>query len=725
MKKHYSLLIILFLVSFSMQSFGEDKFILVNQFGYLPDAQKVAILRSPRKGPDAGLAASYPAPGNVIKVYEAETNTEIFSGSPVLIEGRDNNGAYKDNIDFISGDVVWHFDFSAVTTPGAYYIGDETNQQVSYNFRIAEDVYVDLFKAAFKMFYFQRFSAKELPYCYDAAWADGACYTQETQALNYMAKSDQSQKRDVSGGWFDAGDLNKYVNFLEPVFCNLILAYTERPEVWGDNMDIPESGNGIPDILDEIKWGLDWLLKMQNENGSVLSVVGGTNGAAPPSADKAQRYYGPENTSSTLTFALTCANAAQIFAKEPQPELKEYADRLRACAIKAWDWADENPNVTFYNNDNSKQPGSSGLCAGQNETDANGRKQIKLRAAVYLFGLTRDDKYGYYIRDHYKEFAMISWSGTLNEYYMMDHEACFYFDKLTDIPEYLNLFKGSLKVNMTNRLKNTTFEYSLNSLVNNKRDAYMSFIDGYNWGTNQYKGAAGNALRQVARSGWTDETSAQTYNELSAHYVHYFCGVNPLQYVYLTGMSRFGASKPINVVFHRWFFHDTKWDRNPAPGYIPGGPNPGSTNADGSRHFSTDTPQSKCYIDFNTDWSMSIKPNSSWMLTEPALYYQVPFVRLISKFVPANTTAIQKVDTQVQSQVKASPNPAKDRVQITLPEGMSKADIKVVNLTGQQVYSTVQTRETDTHSLVSLSKGMYLFIVTDGKNTFHVKVLKN
>ena len=81
-------------------------------------------------------------------------------------------------------------------------------------------------------------------------------------------------ERDVSGGWYDAGDYNKYTNWTAEYVVDLLRAYRERPEIWTDDYDIPESGNGVPDILDEVKWGLDWLVKMQDDDGSLLSIVG-------------------------------------------------------------------------------------------------------------------------------------------------------------------------------------------------------------------------------------------------------------------------------------------------------------------------------------------------------------------------------------------------------------------------------------------------------------------
>ena len=114
-------------------------------------------------------------------------------------------------------------------------------------------------------------------------------------------------EKDLTGGWFDAGDYNKYVTFAHTAVHDLLWAYRNNPDVFGDNWNIPESGNGIPDILDEIKWETDWLLKMANPDGSVIIKMGSIdyddNSNAPPSANTDRRYYGPTCTSASIATA--------------------------------------------------------------------------------------------------------------------------------------------------------------------------------------------------------------------------------------------------------------------------------------------------------------------------------------------------------------------------------------------------------------------------------------
>ncbi|MDW8394598.1 MAG: glycoside hydrolase family 9 protein, partial [Chitinophagales bacterium] len=203
-----------------------------------------------------------------------------------------------------SGDRVWWFDFSSLTIPGSYYVFDVGNNVGSYRFEINDCVYMDVLKHAVRSFYYQRCGVAKTAAHAGAGWADAACHigTQQDTDCRLYNNTAPATSRNLSGGWHDAGDYNKYVNFTWGTLIDLLLAYEENPSVWRDDYGIPESGNGIPDLLDEVKFELDWLLKMQQPDGSVLSIVGG-GGTYPPSADVAFRRYGPANTSSALTCA--------------------------------------------------------------------------------------------------------------------------------------------------------------------------------------------------------------------------------------------------------------------------------------------------------------------------------------------------------------------------------------------------------------------------------------
>ncbi len=91
-------------------------------------------------------------------------------------------------------------------------------------------------------------------------WADGFNFSQDEYTRLFSAKNDSSTEKDLKGGWFDAGDYNKYTKWTADYIETMLLTFEENPEVFSDDYGIPESGNGVPDILDEAKWGINWLL---------------------------------------------------------------------------------------------------------------------------------------------------------------------------------------------------------------------------------------------------------------------------------------------------------------------------------------------------------------------------------------------------------------------------------------------------------------------------------
>ena len=179
--------------------------ILVDQFGYLPALDKVAIIKDPQLGFDSGRSFS---PGRRYAVINMATGQAVFSGQPRSWK----NG----QTDKISGDRVWYFDFSNVRTPGRYVVRDVERRVDSFKFEISPRVYTPVLKTAFKTLYLQR-AGFEKTRQFAGPWADGASHLrrgQDTQARLFNRPQDASTQRDLRGGWYDAGDYNKYTCLL-------------------------------------------------------------------------------------------------------------------------------------------------------------------------------------------------------------------------------------------------------------------------------------------------------------------------------------------------------------------------------------------------------------------------------------------------------------------------------------------------------------------------------
>jgi endoglucanase len=592
---------------------GGTPLIVVDQFGYLPEQDKVAILREPLAGFDAGTGHR---PGAKIEIVRVDTGEVALDGSPSAWQG----GA----TDPSSGDRIWSFDFSALTIPGTYQVVDPESRTRSPVFHIASDVYRPVLKAALRMLFYQRAGfAKDARFA-GAQWADGASHLgpgQDLEARLFSRPDDAATARDLHGGWYDAGDYNRYTSWGARDVVELLHAYVENPKAWTDDDGIPESGNGIPDLLDEVKWELDWLVRMQNPDGSMLSILGVAH-ASPPSAARGPSFYGPPNTISALASVSAFALGAKVYGSTGR--FDNYARELTRRAQAAWAWAIAHPDVTFRNNDPAS--GSSGLGAGQQESDDSGRAMERLVAAIHLFDLTGDGAERAYVDAHFREAALIE-----------RHFASPFGGAVeTALLYYSGLPNASPAVAATIR---KAYLEDLGGIqawaaTADRRDAYLAYLPAYVWGSNATKAEQGSLL--IGAAGLVGAPSRRVYIDAAAHYIHYLHGVNPLAKVYLSNMGALGATRSVMRFYHTWF---AAGSAPPPPGYLVGGPDPGYSwdtrcpgvsPACGSRPPSppADQPPQKSYADFSTGW-----PLNSWQITEPDIGYQAAYIRLLSKFV--------------------------------------------------------------------------------------------
>ncbi len=313
---------------------------------------------------------------------------------------------------------------------------------------------------------------------------------------------------------------NKYTNFTYAPMHDLLYAYQEKPTIWTDDFGLPESGNAIPDILDEIKWELDWLLKMQNADGSVLSRVSVTNFAAtsPPSADLAFRRYGAASTSATLTSASVFAHAAIIY--KAIPSLLAYGNQLQTAAINAYTWAVANTNVVFSN---------VGFSSANPEVAAyDYQTALKLSAASYLFALTNDAQYKTFIDNNYANAHLIQWSFAYP--FESSYQDALLYHAATVGATLATA--NAIKNNYSNSIATTN--ENLPSFTSNL-DAYRAYLkDGdYTWGSNTTKGRKGSMYWSMNKYG-LNAANATNYQNATAGYVHFFHGVNPIGKVYLS-----------------------------------------------------------------------------------------------------------------------------------------------------------------------------------------------
>ncbi len=305
--------------------------IRVNQVGYYPQAAKIAALASNRQ-----TAADW-----ALKDGAGKT---VLTGQTTL----------KD-YDDASGDTVQWIDFSAYTRPGKGYTL-EADGHTSDPFEIGETLYSTLKLDALRYFYLNR-SGINLEQKYAGAWARPAGHLSDSKITCY-AGVDSSGKEwpawdyalDASGGWYDAGDYGKYVVNAGIAVWTLLNAYERNPSAFADGaLNIPESGNGVPDILDETRWEMEFLLRMQVPAGQSLAGMahhklhGLQWDAMPglPPAQSSSRFLFPPSTAATLNLAATAAQSTRVWKNIDAG----FSARCLTAAETAWQAANAHPNM--------------------------------------------------------------------------------------------------------------------------------------------------------------------------------------------------------------------------------------------------------------------------------------------------------------------------------------------------------------------------------------------
>lgn len=276
--------------------------ILVDQVGYAADSKKVAMINAE-------------TPPETFSLLDAETGREVYTGK---IESK--------GYDLSVNTYISYADFTDYNAVGTYYIQAPSIGR-SYVFQIEEEPYRALMAKVFRQYYFNRCGltlSSELA----GEAAHNACHSREAQM-----KDEAMIRRDVSGGWHvDEIGSRDVVQGCQAV-NTLLLAYELYPDDMGDDMGIPESGNGIPDMLDEVKYEVDWLLKMQDEkSGAVYASVSSVDNKTAGYI----LYIDSITMEATIHFAATMAKFSYLY----QNYDREFATLCLKASDRAYRYAE-------------------------------------------------------------------------------------------------------------------------------------------------------------------------------------------------------------------------------------------------------------------------------------------------------------------------------------------------------------------------------------------------
>ena len=301
--------------------------IKLDQVGYLPNVPKVALVASPAKSP--------------AKTFEIIRSSD----GKVVLHGDLSPAA----IDPLSGDAVQAADFSRLRLAGTFYV-EVPGIGKSWTFTVGANVFERTWYLAMRGFYGQRCGTAvdlgpEFP-----GYSHAACHLHG----EFHPSSGASGPRDNVGGWHDAGDYGRYMVNSGIATGTLLWAW----EIYGPRLKpiqlkIPETGNGTPDILNEVRWNLEWMLKMQDTDGGAWHKQTSTHfpGFIAPEKDTLpSEVFGTgsapyKSTCATADLAAVAAIAARVY----KPFDAAFATRNLDAARRAWKWTEQYPNVTFRN----------------------------------------------------------------------------------------------------------------------------------------------------------------------------------------------------------------------------------------------------------------------------------------------------------------------------------------------------------------------------------------
>ena len=527
----------LILIAFSKQtSFAQqapvngETNIRLNQVGFYPKAAKTAIILNSK--------------ATIFYVVNTDKKT-IFTG--------DLKNSVKPDF---AGNNTLIDDFTAFNKSGKYMLY-VPGLGYSYPFEIKRSVHHDVANASIKAYYFMRASIP-LDEKYAGKWHRAEGHPDTSVLVHPSAASDKRPAGTVISsprGWYDAGDYNKYIVNSGISTSTLLSLYEDFPAYMKTvKLNIPESGNHIPDVLNEVLWNLRWMLTMQDPNdGGVYHKL--TNAAFDkfemPDKATAPRYVVQKGTAATLDFAAVMAQASRIFRNFPK-ELPGLADSCLNEANKAWAWAIKNPGI-IYDQDAMNKVFSPAITTGA-YGDRNFSDEF-IWAASELFVTTHKSEYLKSVNlTPDAQMPLPTWSQVrlLGYYTLIKNSNSLGANSPKEMPE----------------LKKRLIAFA-DELANGADEtAYQTVMDkstrNFNWGSNSVAANEGVALIQAYKL-----SNDPKYLHYALDNLDYILGRNGTGYSYVTG---YGSKTPMHP-HHRPSASDGIVD--PDPGLLVGGPNPG------------------------------------------------------------------------------------------------------------------------------------------------------
>lgn len=504
--------------------------ILLNQLGYCCNMPKTAVY--------IGSADAF----RLIDAKNGRTVMEAPLGTPVLDEA--------------SADIVSAIDFSSLKRCGDYFL--RVGLKRSHIFTVSEKPYSKVKNALLKGLYYSRCAPLDKRFA--AEYSRSVCHSDLVPLFENPAK-----RLDVSGGWHDSGGYGKYTVCVCVALGHLLYAYRFFPESFSDSVDIPESGNGFPDVLNECRFGLDWLLKMQARDGGVYHKVAPIKNVpiVMPEEDDSERFVFPRSHQAAACFCAVMSLASRVFRKFDTA----YSDRLNEASINAWIWLMNNPHYVPFEN-----PPTVFVSAAGDFYDDNPDDEM-FWAVCELYETTGDKVFHDRIRALYER---VNAAGFVNRDNGGFGAAAYLFGSRPKDA----FVEQSMKLQLRVRADNL---YSLS-----RKNGYgtAKSVEDYIRGSNMYAMTDGIALILAYKIFGCGE-----YLRTVCEQVNYILGKNPMDICYVTDFGK----TPVKHPHHRPSEADDI--EAPVPGLLVCGPNSRVEDGFTQWNIPPDAPPAKCYYD--------------------------------------------------------------------------------------------------------------------------------
>lgn len=550
----------------------KENTIKLNQVGYYPSAEKTAVVEG---------ACSAEA-----EVYDA--NHELVLKAEPL---RQQVSPWSDKVRTV-------YDFTDVQVPGEYTLRIGKSE---VKVLIQEGAFYDAAVAAMKSYYLQR-TGMPIEEQYAGIYARPAAHPDTCVMIHPSAASDARPAGTIISsplGWYDAGDFNKYIVNSGFTVGMMLIQYQLDPKAFDAlHLNIPESGNEVPDFLDEILYNIRWMASMQDPNdGGVYHKLTNANfeGFIMPADAKMQRYVVQKSSPAALDFAATLALASRIYAG--YPEYAEYIQDYVRQAEYAYEWAMAHPEELY------DQPGNNERFEPQVNTgqynEEDGITDEIFWAATELYLATGKEKYLEDAKRNMPEsFALPTW-GSIAGLGCYEWMAQSLRSNSIVAQEISEKFTPSMLAQLDERLSqvpNSCFQSPFGNLETD-----------FGWGCNgEFCAGQGVALLVAYYL-----TGDKRYLTGALEDVNYLFGQNATGYCYLTG---FGTKQ---VMHPHQRISSADGIEAPLPGFLAGGPNRG--RQDGLTGYPSDLPD-ESYLD----------EEPSYASNEIAINWNAPLVVMLT-----------------------------------------------------------------------------------------------